>query len=165
MGPRPTRNTAVLDLGPRCVAMLPALYSGRQHAIEGSSLISNVIYVSKISAGQHAIIDGNNDGVLLEIKFWVSDCARHPAFSVHVTAPSWWTVKMYLLALNIAIKRAKSIVPHRVASSWGDTVASGFISINTVHFLYRGTEQQLLSIIHSHGGISRVKGGADTDFI
>jgi 3-oxoacyl-ACP reductase-like protein len=56
MGPRPTRNCAVLDLGQVGVRMCPALYQGSivkgDYNATRSSLQSKVIHVQKVSTGQ-----------------------------------------------------------------------------------------------------------------
>jgi hypothetical protein len=168
MGPRPTRNCAVLDLGRTGFPLLGRLYNHTEYEahphVEGTRPASQSVFiVTKVSTGQRTFT-ASGDRVLLQLKFWVSNSCRHPAYSICVTIPKSWSVKMYLLALHVDIKKAKTIVPHRV-ESWASSDVSGcFHSINAVHFMYRFKKQQLRTIICSHGAVTTVKGGTDVEF-
>jgi hypothetical protein len=133
MGPHPTQNCDVLDLGQNGVPLLCSLYNDSkvQAPEEGTRPTAqiSVILVTNVST-VHQTSTGSGDGVLLQLEFWVSNSCRHPAFLICVTIPKSWSVKMYLLALHVDIKKSKRITPHRV-ESWAVSDVSGcFISIN-----------------------------------
>jgi hypothetical protein len=94
----------------------------------------------------------------LELHFWTSGASPTPAFTIIINLPSHWTVRMYMAALYVTVKKTSALVPRKVDEAWG-CVSGPFVTINEVAFLYHRSTDNILEIIKRSNGFAYIKGG------
>jgi hypothetical protein len=90
--------------------------------------------------------------------FWTSAASSMPAFSMIINLLTHWTVRMYMAALYVTVKKTLALVPRKVDESWG-SVSGPFITINKVAFLYHKETNIILDIIKRSNGFAYIRGG------
>jgi hypothetical protein len=73
----------------------------------------------------------------LDLILWPSDAAAHPSVSLEIQVPSWWTPRITLVSLRLALKSIRGVgTAHRVKKN---------LEWMLVPFCYR--ERCLLSVL------------------
>jgi hypothetical protein len=158
MGPRVTRNCVIVDFNraiPLLLGLVNEIYDVTEMRQSQVLPSQDFAFVKGASSGRRQIFGAEAS---LEIHFWTSAASLTPAFSIVVHLPSHWTVRMYMGALYVTVRKTSALVPRKVNQSWG-SVAGPFVTINEVAFLYHRTTDNILDIINRNDGFANIKGG------
>jgi len=106
MGPRPTRNNAVLDL-PSSVELISTLEG--MHFGNNREVTQCIEHIQCISTGQRQRSRCNAPVDHLLVHFWCDKANFYPATSITLLVPKWWTAQMFLGVLYASIESKKKI--------------------------------------------------------
>jgi hypothetical protein len=158
MGPRATRNCVIVDFCtsvPLVLSLINDIYDVDEMRLLPSLSSKDIAFVTGASSGRRQIFGAEAS---LEIHFWKSAASAMPAFSIIVNLPTHWSVRMYMAALFVTVKKTSALVPRKVDEAWG-SVSGSFITINEVAFLYPRETDNILDIIKRSNGFAYIKGG------
>jgi len=158
MGPRATRNCVIVDFNraiPIVLGLINEIYDVNEMRLSQSLSSHDFALVKGASSGRRRIFGAQAS---LEIHFWTSAASPMPAYTIVVNLPTHWTVRMYMAALYVTVKKTAALVPRKVNEGWG-SVAGPFVTINEVAFLYHRETNNILDIIKRSYGFAYIKGG------
>ena len=158
MGPRPTRNCVIVDFNraiPIVMGLVNEIYDVNEMRPNQVLPSPDFAFVKGASSGRRQIFGAEAS---LEIHFWTSAVSPKPAFSIVVNLPSHWTVRMYMAALYVTVRKTSAILPRKVNETWGSVVGP-FITMNEVAFLYHQPTENIIDIIMRSDGFAYIKGG------
>jgi hypothetical protein len=115
----------------------------------------DIAFVTGASSGRRRILGVE---ALLELHLWTLAASSMPAFSMIINLPTHWTVRMYMAALYVTVRKTSALVPRKVDENWG-SVSGPFITINEVAFLYHRETDNILNIIKHSNGFAYIRGG------
>jgi hypothetical protein len=158
MGPRATRNCVIVNFN-RSIPIVLAVINDFKERDKNRTIRSleskDIALVVGASSGRRRTFGVEAS---LELHFWKSASSPMPAFTITVKLPSHWTVRMYMGALFVTVKKTSALVPRKVEEAWG-SVTAPFITINEVAFLYHQSADNILEIIKRGDGFAYIKGG------
>jgi hypothetical protein len=158
MGPRSTRNCVIVDFNrsvPLVLSLINDLYDVDEMRLRPSLSSQDIAFVTGASSGRRRIL---GVAASLEVHFWTSAASSMPAFSITINLPTHWSVRMYMAALYVTVKKTSALVPRKVEETWG-SVSGPFITINEVAFLYHREIDNILDIIKRGDGFAYIRGG------
>ena len=158
MGPRATRNCVIVDFNrsvPIVLSLINDIYNVDEMRLLPSLSSDDISFVTGASSGRRRIFGAEAS---LEIHFWASSASSMPVFSIIVNLPTHWTVRIYMAALFVTVKKTSALVPRQVDEAWG-SVSGPFITINEVAFLYHRETNNILDIIKRSNGFAYIIGG------
>jgi hypothetical protein len=139
-----TRATIVLELQSNTplFATVRVNKAGQKECINPLCMRDAVMRVNTVSTGRWTA--SSDDGIaILELHFWRqrderSTSTDSPDFTVDVALPSSWTDQMYIRAMEVSIKKTKSIsiVP-------ASLLCPGYNTVNCVQFLFHMTHDNV----------------------
>jgi hypothetical protein len=159
MGPRATRNCVIVNFNvaiPVVLGLINDIYDVNEMRLSPSLSSTDFAFVKGASSGRRRIFGAESS---LEIHFWKSATSPTPAFSITVNLPTHWSVRMYMGALFVTVKKTSALVPRKVFEDWG-LVTGPFVTINEVAFLYHRETDNILDIIKGSDGFAYIRGGS-----
>ena len=163
MGPRPTRNCAVLELDEQTL-----LFSFLKSDIDRKPLTENRVQkITCVSATKEEGID--QDTVSINMKFWGQKAAesRQSAgddlvvvYQGKFQMPSSWTPNQFLGALYVLSKDRTSWVIQTISMRCGP-VSGPFAAVSDVACAFAWSKTDLDSILQRYGGTAVVTGGRE----
>ena len=156
MGPRATRNCVIVNFNvaiPIVLGLINDIYNINEVRLSQSLSSQDFAFVKGASSRRRQIFGAESS---LEIHFWKSAASPTPAFLIIVNLPTHWSVRMYMGALYVTVKKTKALVPRKVHEDWG-AVTGPFVTINEVAFLYHRETNNILDIIRRSNGFAYIK--------
>jgi hypothetical protein len=158
MGPRATRNCVIVNFTrsvPIVLSLINDLYDVDEMRLKPSLSSQDIAFVTGASSGRRRVFGAEAS---LEIHFWTSAASTMPAFTIIINLPTHWSVRMYMAALFVTVKKTSALVPRKVNENWGSVIGP-FTTINEVAFLYHRETDNILDIIKRGDGFAYIKGG------
>jgi len=156
MGPRATRNIAVLDLpsAVELISMLEGLRFGTNREVTRV-----VERIECISTGRRIQSERNAQVDFVIVLFWSEKADEILAFVVTVPVPHWWTSQMFLGVVYSSILSNRKICVLELQCPWSNGVEIITINDLAVKYFMVCTEKSLRAISLVTVGLHLVSGG------
>lgn len=161
MGPRPTRQTAVLKMEAETPLYVLSHSINELHqnfaafpSLQDLMADTRINFMAVSAAVDTSEAGENSQLAHVKVQFWMDDL-RDPVYAVMAPLPVLWSARLYLAALGLTIRRRKMVL------SASDTTMGGVHpTLNEVHWLYHQSVENASHILKEENAFYQVKGGA-----